>query len=164
WPRFASSISWRGRIKEGMRRRALHIVDRWLLTRNVQTVIAQSHTIAGRLGRELRINAAVLHPPAPLDGYRCDRYDNYILAISRLTPLKRLDLLIRALAEPVARHVKVVIAGDGESRQSLQVLAATIDVAERVRFVGQIDKRSLLTHLANCRAVCFVPFDEDYGL
>ena len=35
--------------------------------------------------------------------YRCDGYGDYIFAVSRLTPLKRLDLLIRALAEPGAR-------------------------------------------------------------
>ena len=34
---------------------------------------------------------------------------------------------------------------------------------ERVQFVGRIDDDALLTHLARCRAVAFVPFDEDYG-
>jgi glycosyltransferase involved in cell wall biosynthesis len=29
--------------------------------------------------------------------------------------------------------------------------------------IGRIDERQLLDHLARCRAVCFPPYDEDYG-
>jgi glycosyltransferase involved in cell wall biosynthesis len=28
---------------------------------------------------------------------------------------------------------------------------------------GRIDDRQMLEHLARCRAVCFPPYDEDYG-
>ena len=46
----------------------------------------------------------MLLPPPPPRPYRCDGYGDYIFAVSRLTPLKRLDLLIRALALPAARR------------------------------------------------------------
>ena len=46
----------------------------------------------------------MLYPPPPQRDYRCDEYGDYIFVVSRLTPLKRVDLLIRALAEPAARH------------------------------------------------------------
>ena len=164
WPRFAASLSWRGRLKEGVRKRLLHAADAWLLRRNVTRVLAQSHTIARRLSDELDITTEVLHPPAPLDGYRCDEYGDYVFAVSRMTPLKRLDLLINALADPAAQHVRAVIAGEGESLPMLEALAARLGVAERVAFVGHIDNPTMLTHLARCRAVCFTPFDEDYGL
>ena len=164
WPQFAASISWKGRLKEGARRQAHHVADGWLLTRNVTRVLAQSHTIAARLSAELDINAEVLHPPAPLTGYRFDEYGDYIFAVSRLTPLKRIDLLIGALADPAAQQVKAVIAGEGESRPALEALAVRLGVADRVTFTGHIDNRTMFTHLARCRAVCFAPFDEDYGL
>jgi len=32
-----------------------------------------------------------------------------------------------------------------------------------VKLIGRIDDRQLLEHLARCRAVCFPPYDEDYG-
>ena len=84
-------------------------------------------------------------------------------AISRLTPLKRMDLLIQALAEPTARHVMAVVAGDGESRAELEALARALGVSTRVSFLGAVDEPTMLEHLARCRAVCFVPFAEDYG-
>ena len=163
WPRFSASLSPPNRIKESLRRSAIHAADRWLLKRNVTEVVAQSRTIQRRLADELNIAAEVLHPPPPLEGYRCDGYGDYIFAVSRLTPLKRMDLIVQALAEDAARHVKLVIAGEGESREALESLARAVGVADRVMFLGGIDEPTLLDHLARCRAVCFVPFAEDYG-
>jgi glycosyltransferase involved in cell wall biosynthesis len=164
WPRFASSISWRNRIKETTRRAILHATDRWLLKNNVTRVVAQSATIQTRLARDFNLRTEVLHPPAPPRSYRCEQYGDYIFAVSRLTPLKRVDLLVRALAQPQARAVRAVIAGEGESRSDLQALAKTLGVAERIEFLGGINEGSLIEHLSRCRAVCFTPFAEDYGL
>src|SRR5436190_1784056 len=36
WDAFSAPLSWKGRIKEGVRRRLLHEADRRLLTRNVR--------------------------------------------------------------------------------------------------------------------------------
>lgn len=163
WPRFAGSISAKNRIKEGARRAILHTVDRWLLTHNVTKVVAQSRTIRQRLADELRVHADVVWPPAPPRAYRCDEYGDYIFAVSRLTPLKRFDLLLRALAEPAARQVRVVIGGDGEMRGELEKLAREMNVADRVTFAGRADDAMLVEHYGRCRAVAFVPFAEDYG-
>src|SRR5262249_25806977 len=84
--------------------------------------------------------------------------------VSRLTPLKRIDLLIRALAEPAARGVRVVIAGEGEARGDLEHAAAQLGVAGRIQFIGRVSDDEVLAHFARCRAVCFTPFAEDYGL
>ena len=164
WPRFSVSLSWRNRIKEGARRELLHVVDGWLLGRNVTRVAAQSKTIQRRLASDFDLRADVVYPPAPLQGYACDGYGDFILSVSRLDPLKRVDLLIRALAESPARHVRAVIAGDGECRPDLERLARDFGVASRVEFVGRTDERATIEYLARCRAVCFTPYDEDYGL
>ncbi len=163
WPRFSAAISPRARIKERLRRAVLRATDRWLLTHRVSKIVAQSRTIQRRVLDDFGIEAEVVYPPPPGRGYRCDEYGPYIFAISRLTPLKRLDLLIRALAEPSAKPVTAVIAGEGESRSTLEGLAVTLGVSNRVTFLGRIDDRTKLDHLARCRAVCFTPFAEDYG-
>ncbi len=163
WPRFAASISWRNRIKEGVRRQVLHAADRWLLTRNVTRVVAQSKTVQGRLAAAFHIQANVLYPPPPLHDYRCQGYDEFIFSVSRLDPLTRVDLLIRALAELPAQHVTAVIAGDGECASELRSLARSLGVEGRVRFLGRIDQPTKIDCLARCRAVCFTPYSEDYG-
>jgi glycosyltransferase involved in cell wall biosynthesis len=163
WPEFAASISAKARAKERVRRSLIHLADWWLLRHRVTQVVAQSHTIQDRLLDDLGVRADVLWPPPPPREYRCDEYGGYILAVSRLTPTKRLDLLIRALAEPVARHVRVVVGGEGESLADLHALAESLGVGGRVTFTGRLDEDALTRHLGQCRAVCFAPLREDYG-
>ena len=68
----------------------------------MQRRFAISATVQARLERWGGIPSEVLHPPAPARPYRCDGYGDYLFAVSRLTPLKRFDLLLEALAQPAA--------------------------------------------------------------
>jgi glycosyltransferase involved in cell wall biosynthesis len=163
WPQLTASLSWRNVVKETMRKKAIRAADRWLLERNVTRVVAQSQTIQKRLAADFAIDADVVYPPPPQRAYRFEEYGGYILAISRLTNHKRVDLLIRALADAAAQHVRAVIAGEGEQRETLERLAQTLGVADRVTFAGRVDEQTMLDHLARCRAVCFTPLSEDYG-
>lgn len=164
WPRFSATLSPRNRVKESIRRAALHRADRWFLARNVTEVVAQSHTVRLRLAAAFGMEVDVWWPPPPQRPYRCEGYGDHFFVVSRLAPHKRVDLLIRALAEPVARGVRAVVAGDGEEAASLARLAGDLGVANRISFAGRIDDRAVLDHLARCRAVCFTPSGEDYGL
>ena len=163
WPRFSAALSSRGLLKERVRRRIIHAADRYLLTKNVDRLFVQSRTIQQRLAMWPELRSTVLYPPAPRRPYRCDAYGDYILFFSRLTPLKRADLLIEALASPEGTGVRAVIAGEGEDRSRLEALAARLQVEERVTFAGRLTDEALLEHLARCRAVCFPPVQEDYG-
>lgn len=163
WDRFSGPLSARGRMKERVRRTLVHAADRWLLTRNVDRLFVQSRTIQRRLAMWPELRSTVLYPPAPPRPYRCDDYGNYIFMVSRLTPLKRAGLLLRALAEPEGAGITAVIGGDGEERDALRALAASLGVAGRVAISGALSDAQVLDHLARCRAVCFPPLDEDYG-
>jgi glycosyltransferase involved in cell wall biosynthesis len=163
WDRFSATLSWRGRLKEDVRRRILHAVDRYLLTRNVRRVFAQSRTVQARLRRWGDIRSDVLYPPPPPRPYRCDGFGDEVLVVSRLTPLKRIDLVLQALARPQAAGVRLVVAGEGEEASRLKAIATTLGVDRRVRFLGRIGDDALVERLARCRAVCFPPFDEDFG-
>ena len=74
WDRFQATLSRKARVKERVRRRIIHRVDTYLLTRHVTRVFAQSATIQRRLQRFGKIPAEVLYPPAPPRPYRCDGY------------------------------------------------------------------------------------------
>ena len=163
WDRFSETLSWKGRIKEGTRRKLIHAADRYLLTKNVRKVYTQSHTISARLQRWGGIPSEPLYPPPPQRAYRCEGYGDYIFAVSRLAPLKRLSLLIEALANPEAAGIRCIIAGEGEEHQVLEHAIVTRGLSSRVKLIGRIDDRQMLDHLAKCRAVCFPPYDEDYG-
>src|SRR6266508_494597 len=162
WESTVASLSLPGRLKEQVRKGIIHAIDYRLLTR-VTKLFAQSKTIQGRLALS-GLKADVMYPPAPQRPYECHDYGDFVLAVSRLTRHKRLHLVIQALAEPAAAGIRCRIAGDGEELNSLRRLAADLGVDQRVEFLGRIDEPTLLQQLSTCRAVCFPPYQEDYGL
>jgi glycosyltransferase involved in cell wall biosynthesis len=162
WPRFRDRLRGPNVVKEHTRRQLIRRVDTWLLRRLTRR-FAISRTVQRRLEQFNGVTAEALHPPAPPRAYRCERYDPFVFAVSRLSPLKRVDLLIEALAEPAGAGICCRIAGDGECAGELRALARDRGVADRVEFLGHIDDDRLVTELGRCRAVAFVPFDEDYG-
>jgi glycosyltransferase involved in cell wall biosynthesis len=162
WDQFSSQLSWKGRIKEGMRRALIHRVDKHLFNK-MQRRFVISATVQTRLRRFGGIQSDVLYPPPPKRDYRHETYGNYLFGVSRLAPLKRFDLVLRALAEPVAAGIQCVIAGEGAELQRLKDLAVRLGIEDRVRFVGRLSDQDMIDHLARCRAVVFPPFNEDYG-
>jgi glycosyltransferase involved in cell wall biosynthesis len=163
WEEFSSRISTKGRIKEGVRRTLIHAADTYFFKHHLKGLFAQSRTVQERLLRWNSVASTVLYPPAPQRAYRCERYGDFIFVVSRLEPLKRIDLVLQALATPAAAGVRCVIAGEGSAEASLRASAASLGLDSRVTFAGRISDQELVDYLARCRAVCFVPQREDYG-
>src|SRR3954464_5363778 len=142
-------------MKESVRRTLIHKADTYFFRHHVDRLFTISERVKARLATWNRVDAEVLPPPPPQRAYRCDGYGDYLFFASRLTPLKRIDLVLRALATPQAAGVRCVIGGDGEDRARLTQLAHELGLDGRVTFTGQLDEDGLLTHLARCAAVVF---------
>jgi len=160
WEQFRPQLGPRGKLVEGTRRFLLHRMDRALLSR--RTVYAQSETISQRLQRWGGIEATVLYPPPPQRPYRCDAYDGSILAVGRLQPLKRVDLLLRAAA--LSGGWSVRLAGVGPQEAELRALADELGLGERAEFLGELNTDELVAEYARCSAVYFGTKAEDYGM
>jgi glycosyltransferase involved in cell wall biosynthesis len=163
WEDFASRISPQGRIKERIRRTLIRTADTYFFKHHLQALFALSGTVQERLQRWNGVSSTVLYPPAPPRAYRTDGYGDFIFVVSRLEPLKRIDLILQALATPAARGVRCVIAGIGSAEDALRAQASSLGLNDRVTFAGRVSDDQLLDYLARCRAVCFVPLREDYG-
>jgi len=94
-------------------------------------------------------------------------YENYILASGRVSVIKRQWLLIEAMryTDP---HTKLVVVGppDSESeRDKLHTLVADYGLSDRVKLdLRLLSREELARYVNNCRAVAYVPFQEDsYG-
>jgi glycosyltransferase involved in cell wall biosynthesis len=128
-----------------------------------QRVFTNSRNTARRLARFNELHGEPLYHPPQHDGrYYSAGQGDYIFAVSRLEPLKRLDGLLRALPH-TCRDIRCLIAGMGPMSGELERLAAKLGVADRVEFLGYVDDEQLIELYANCFAVYYAPFDEDYG-
>jgi len=166
WDDFSSRLGSASQlVKEKLRRRMIHSLDRYLLKHHVTKLFAQSRNIQQRLIDWGRIRSEVLYPPAT-DLLRCRRwrYGNFILVPGRLDRLKRQDLLIRALRLFQKGRLYAIIAGAGIEEQRLKSLAESLGLARKVKFVGQLDYKALSRYYADCLAVYYGPLNEDYGL
>lgn len=73
---------------------------------------------------------------APCNDAGCER--DAILAIGRLAPQKRFDLLIRAFAEVREPGARLVILGEGPDRPSLEMLVRDLSLDGRVTMPGYV--------------------------
>lgn len=164
WDDLRSRLGPMERIKETVRRGLIRAVDTRLLKHNVTRVYAQSATIRDRLKAWGNIPSEVLHPPAPQRAYRRERPGDYIFSVSRLTKLKRLDLLVEAFAHVRNRDIKARIAGDGPELEPLRALVRARGHEGRISFLGAVGEDEVLSGYAGSLAVFFCPLREDYGL
>lgn len=95
--------------------------------------------------------------PDPLPRRRALR----LVAISRLSPVKRLDVLLQAMAAlPPATDWDLVLCGHGPERASLEDLARRLGIADRVIFHGFTDN----PHAILAGADLFVQTSASEGL
>jgi phosphatidylinositol alpha-1,6-mannosyltransferase len=86
------------------------------------------------------------------------RYDlesgRWLLTVARLVEHKSIDTAIRAFASLASTYpdLRYAVAGEGEIRPSLEELARSLGVGDRVRFLGGVPD-SLLPNLINCADV-----------
>lgn len=135
------------------------------------TALAESRrlfTISGNVAKRLKryngLEATPLYPPPPHNGlYRNDGYGDYLLSIGRLNLLKRIDLLIEAMALTQS-NARCLIVGEGPEEAKLKHLVRERNLGDRVEFLGFVDQQRLLDLYAGCFGFFFAPYDEDYGL
>ena len=68
--------------------------------------------------------------------------DNVILTVGRLDANKNQRLLIEAFANLNVGNWKLIIAGDGDLREEYEELTASLGIADKVDFVGNVNKIS----------------------
>jgi glycosyltransferase involved in cell wall biosynthesis len=89
-------------------------------------------------------------------------YGDYVLTVTRLEHVKRVDLAIDAF-EKTTPSARLLIAGDGSIRRELAEYIERRGLRDRVTLLGRVDDERLIDLYAGCRAVLFAPYQEDYG-
>jgi glycosyltransferase involved in cell wall biosynthesis len=144
-----------------LRRRLIDIDTRMLRECVGHFTIAK--TVSGRL---LKYNAiaseALYSPPKLAERLHGGPYGDYVLTVTRLEHVKRVDLAIDAF-EKATSSVRLVIAGDGSARRELSDYVDRRGLRDRVTLLGRVDDEQLIELYSGCLAVLFAPYQEDYG-
>jgi glycosyltransferase involved in cell wall biosynthesis len=89
-----------------------------------------------------------------------------IVAVGRLMPSKRFDLLIRAV-DQVRRHrpdVELVIVGEGYERDNLTRLVGELHATEWVRLAGRVNDEDLVALYRRAWVVTSASISEGWGM
>jgi len=84
--------------------------------------------------------------------------------LGRLKRYKGVDLVVRAFARLAHPDAVLEIAGTGDYRAELEALARSLDLGERVQFLGFIDEAQKLSLLRRAWALAFASPKEGWGI
>ncbi len=133
-----------------LRRVDLRAADR------VTSFVANSGHVAERIRRYYGREAGVIHPPVEVGRLHRDfEQKEYVLALARLFPYKRVDVVIEACNR---LGLPLIVVGEGTDRKRLEALAGpTIDFRG---WVSEAEKEELV----GSARVLVAPQIEDFGI
>lgn len=122
----------------------------------VDVFIANSKNVARRIRKHYRRDSHVIYPPVRTSMFQKSETDGgYYLAVSRLVPYKRVDLVVEAFTE-LGLPLKVIGAGS-----EFDYIASK--AGPNVEMLGRLDDEAVLNYMQNCKAFLF-PGEEDFGI
>lgn len=147
-------------FKGWLARIMLHRLRMWdLRTANgVDHFLANSHFIRRRIEKVYRRDAHVIYPPVEVGTTSAPpaSKDGFYLTVSRMTPYKRVDLIVEAFARMPQR--RLVAIGDGPSADQVKAKAAA-----NVELLGFRPSAELREMMRRARAFVFAA-EEDFGI
>ena len=152
-------------LKEGDKIRDFIIANDNRYIKESKKIYTISKNTSNRLLQYNKINSTALyHPPKNYEKLICENYGDFIFYPSRIDSIKRQRLLVEA-AKYLKSNVKIVIAGSG-SLEEINYLKDYIKnnaLEQKVKMVGFITEQEKINYYANCLAVYFGAYNEDYG-
>jgi glycosyltransferase involved in cell wall biosynthesis len=124
-------------------------------------------TIARNISERLRkfngLESISLYPPPRLARrLRSGPYGDFVLSVGRIESVKRVDLIVRAMAK-VDAPLRLLVAGVGTQLENVTREVERYGVADRVTFLGAVDDDKLIELYSQALCVAYPPYDEDYG-
>jgi glycosyltransferase involved in cell wall biosynthesis len=126
-------------------------------------LFSNARNTASRLAKFNGLTAEPLyHPPRLGPRLQPGPYEDYVLSVGRIESVKRVDLVVSAMADCDPR-LRLIIAGDGTQRANVERLAEERGVSSRVTFLGSVADDDLVELYRSALAVIYPPYDEDFG-
>jgi len=132
--RIAELLAWRHALEPSL----FHVVPNYVLENSTRD--EAEHAAPPTVKPQPTANASDQQSP---------RDPHLVLAVGRLDPQKRYDLLLRALARLETPNVQLLIVGDGPLRGDLERLAAELRVD--AAFAGRLPHADVLRLMRTCR-------------
>ena len=149
-----------GRVARLMMPSLSHYLRMWDVNSatRVDSFVANSATVAGRIRRYYGADSTIIHPPVDTRAFSVaapSELEDYYLMAGELVSYKRPDLAVLAFND---MKLKLIVIGGGEMLDKVRSIAGPT-----VTVLGSQPFDVLKQHYAKCRALIF-PGEEDFGM
>lgn len=93
--------------------------------------------------------------PEFMEAGTSDQVDPAFVTVGRIDHRKGIDVIIRALASMKSVSARLIVIGDGPSREYCASLAMNLGIGSRVEFMGNVDRNSVIQTLLMSRVFVF---------
>ncbi len=120
-------------------------------------LIANSQYTQRRIAKYYRRKSKVIYPGVSLEYFAKQKpqKENYFLVVSRLSPYKKVDLVVETFNK---LELPLVVIGEGEQKKYLQKIAG-----KTVKIIGWQNEKKVREYYQKARAFIF-PALDDFGL
>ncbi|PIZ76033.1 glycosyltransferase family 4 protein [Candidatus Peregrinibacteria bacterium CG_4_10_14_0_2_um_filter_38_24] len=139
-------------------KRRIHGLRMWdrLSAERVDYFVANSTITKQRIEKYYNKPSSVIHPMIKASDFKIsEKTGGYYLAVGRLTPYKKFDLIVDTFNQ-IGLPLKIV--GTGLAEKELKASAKA-----NIEFIGNTDDKTLRTLYSECEALIF-PQVEDFGI
>jgi glycosyltransferase involved in cell wall biosynthesis len=162
--RYAWDLTYRyldtvGGIQRALARMALHYLRNWDIATlgRVDHFAAISHYIARRIKKVYGRDSTVIYPPVETEKIPfCPTKESFYLAVSRMVPYKRIDLIVEAFSH--LPDQKLVVVGDGPEMKKIKSLAG-----KNVEILGWQSDHQIRELMGKAKGFLFAA-EEDFGI
>ena len=127
--------------------------------RKMDVIVADSKNVQNRIQKYFGLKSIVIYPPCDLDKFRWVGQDDYYLSTARLTPYKRVDIIIKAFSKLPEK--RLIVSSTGPDEKHLRQLAKGFD---NIQFTGDVNEQELQQLIGNAISTIYIPQDEDFGM
>ena len=142
-------------------------LDLWLELQNNLVICNSSFTSDYYKSTYLREPFTFIYPPCIHDSIQTETLkEEFIFTVCRLTKFKNVDNLINAYSKikDLFEANKLIIAGDGEEKDSLIQLSKKIGLQDKVIFLGKVDEKTLTQLYSKAKVTVITSVFEPFGL
>ncbi len=146
-------------IRKKIAKAALHYLRNWDIAtlKRVDHFASISHYIASRIKKVYGRDSEVIYPPVDVEAIPfCSAKENYYLAVSRMVPYKRIDLIVEAFAH--LPDQRLVVIGDGPEMKKVKSLSKN-----NVEILGWQPDAKIRELMSKAKGFLFAA-EEDFGI
>jgi len=128
----------------------------------IDTFVANSINVKKRIKKYWNKDSMVINPP--IKQYKFKKYGDYYLAVTRIYPHKRIELLIEVFKNLPNEKLVLVggyINGDHSESYAKKVL---VNLPINIRIIGEVTEKELEKLYGECKAFITLSRDEDFGM